>query len=305
MILYVNIKKKINKMSKISEVVTKDYLIDELRRTDPSTDRIAFHINSWAASIFGIFNFYEKDFPGDGLHKKIKAELAEMVDGTKYRPLFQAEKRPMTPSEIMMICCGFESQMTDTGYPPRRSEMQAETSGIHKTHFKELIAKGKALVRKMSKNESFTSFMTGITPRSATCDRYWSPEFKYAMFGMSFQPESQSVGDRFIELMSDFFITDKERRDSNFGTSEFMTKLKIKHTLAALGFGENEFPAIVKKGRSRSRSRSNSRGRSNSRSRSNSRGRSNRSRSNRSRSNSRGGSSLRRKKRKSTKRRKS
>ena len=277
-------------MSKISEVVTKDSLIDELRRTDPSTDRIAFHINSWADSIFGIFNFYEKDIPGDGKHEEIKTELAKMVG-----PLFDSvytssshEKRPMTPSEKMMICCGFESQKYDPGsYPPQPGAMQAQTSDIHKTHFKELIAKGKELVRKMSRNQSFTRFMSGETSTRVKCDRYWSPVFNYAMFGMSGQEESQFLRDRFIQLMSHFFITDKEQGDSNFGTSEFMTKLKIKHTLTALGFGENEFPAIVKKG-SRSRSRSNSRGRSN-----------------RSRRNSRGGSSLRRKKRKSTKRRKS
>lgn len=112
-----------------AEVVTKDSLIRDLNQSDPSTDRIAFHINSWAASIFGIFNFYEKkDIPDDD---EIKTELAKMVG-----PLFDSvytssshEKRPMTPSEKMMICCGFESQKYDPGvYQSQPGEMQAQTS---------------------------------------------------------------------------------------------------------------------------------------------------------------------------------
>jgi hypothetical protein len=266
-----------------SEVVTKDSLIDDLRRTIQTTDRIAYHINFWAASIFGIFNFYEKDFPGDTKHNEIKAELAKMV--SEYRPLFDPvytssssrDTGPMTPSEKMMICCGFESQKYDPdAYRPHPGEMQANTSEIHRDHFKELIAKGKELVVKMSRNESFTSFMRG-----KTATRYWSPVFNYAMFGMSVQ-EHQTVGERFIELMGHFFITDEEQGVANFGNYEVMTELKIKHTLAALGI-EDYDERIVKKIRHGGR----------------------RSLRRKKRKSTKRGSSLRRKKRKSAKRRKS
>jgi hypothetical protein len=265
-------------MSKIPEVVTEKSLIDDLRRTTQTTDRIAYHINFWAASIFGIFNFYEKDFPGDARHNEIKKDLAEMV--STYAPLFNpvyattttsSDKTPMRPSEIMMICCGFESQQLNPfAYQPIPDEMQKTTSEIHRSHFKELIAKGKALVVKMSRNASFTSFMTGET----TTGRYWSPVFNYAMFGTSVQTEHQTVGERFIELMGHFFITDEEQRVDNFGNYEVMTKLKIKHTLAALGI-----EAPMKMGGSSLRRKK--------------------------RKSAKRGSSLRRKKRKSTKRRKS
>jgi hypothetical protein len=277
--------------------VTKDSLIDDLRKRGPDIHHIAYPINHWASEIFGVFNFFEKNNPGDVKHNKIKKELAEMVD--HYKPLFTVyirplslETRPMTPSEIMMICCGFESQMPNTGtYQPNPGPMQDHTSPIHRTHFAELIRKGKQLVGEMSRNESFTSFMTGETARGDKCERYSSSVFNYAMFGMSVQQEPQTVGERFIQLMGHFFITNEEQKDASFGNYrnyEFMTKLKIRHTLTALGFYEHEFPDIVKRIRSRSRSRSGSRSRSRSGSR----------------SRSRGGSSLRRKKRKS-KRRKS
>jgi hypothetical protein len=255
-------------MSKIPEVVTEKSLIDDLRRTT-QTDIIAY-INLWAASIFGIFNFYEKDFPGDN---EIKEELAEMV--RTYAPLFNPVYAttisfgPMRPSEIMMICCGFESQqLNPSAYQPIPGEMQANTSQVHRDNFKELITKGKELVHKMSRNESFTSFMTCET------NRYWSPVFNYAMFGMSVQTEHQTVGERFIELMGHFFITDEEQMVDNFGNYDVMTKLKIKHTLAALGI-----EALMKMGGSSLRRKK--------------------------RKSAKRGSSLRRKKRKSTKRRKS
>ena len=290
-----------------AKVVTKDYLIDELRRTDPSTDRIASHINSWADSIFGIFNFYEKDIPGDGKHEEIKTELAKMVG-----PLFDSvytssshEKRPMTPSEKMMICCGFESQKYDPGaYPPHPGEMQAETSDIHNNRFKDLIGKGKELVRKMSLNQSFTSFMTGETSRGKKCHRYWSPVFNYAMFGMSGQNEHQTVGERFIELMGHFFITDEEQDDSKFGDYEFMTKLKIKHTLAALGI-EQQYDLIIKRQAAAERAeREEDRGQYE-RDLKKQKERGGSSLRRKKRKSTKRGSSLRRKKRKSTKRRKS
>lgn len=272
-----------------AEVVTKESLIRYLTNSDPSTDRIASHINSWAASIFGIFNFFENE-----KHNEIKEELDNMV--IEYSPLFDQvytssshEKRPMTPSEKMMICCGFESQKYVTGvYQSQPGEMQAKTSKVHRDNFKELIAKGKELVATMSKNESFTSFMTGKTSRGKKCDRYWSPVFNYAMFGMSgHQPQPyQTVRERFIELMGHFFITDQEQEDdvSSFGTPEVMTKLKIKRTLAALDI-EEQYDLIMKRQAERAKGGSSLRRKK--------------------RKSTKRGSSLRRKKRKSTKRRKS
>ena len=258
---------------------TKTYFIQEVSNNSKNDiDAIASSINSWANSIFSVFNFFDNKDTDDV--KQINAKLAKMV--RVYSPLFDpvhisssshAEKRPMTSSEKMMICCGFESEQYEPGaYQPFPSQMQDTTSQVHRDHFKALIKKGRSLVAKMSRVESFTRFMRDNA----------NPVFKYAMFDMSVRPESQFLGDRFIELMGKFFITDEEQRGSKFGDYEFMTKLKIKHTLTALGFDENELPEIVKH-RIRSRSRSKSR----------------------SKTPEIGGSSLRRKKRKSTKRRKS
>jgi hypothetical protein len=46
--------------------------------------------------------------------------------------------------------------------------------------------------------------------------------------------------------MDKFFITDKEQTHANFGNYEFMTKLKIKHTLAALGI-EEQYDQIMER----------------------------------------------------------
>jgi len=282
------------------EVVTKESLILDLNQTDPnpSTDRIAFHINDWASAIFEVFNFFKKEITGDARHNEIKTELDKMV--SEYRPLFNqvhytsSSVGPMRPSEIMMICCGFESQQINpSAYQPIPGEMQANTSEIHKKHFAGLIKKGKELVVKMSRNEGFTSFMTGKTTRGIECNRYASPVFNYAMFGMSVQTD-QTVGERFIELMGHFFITDQEQDDANFGTPEFMTKLKIKHTLTALGIAE-QYDVIMERQQQQEESTNTKRRKLGGRS----------SLRRKKRKSTKRGSSLRRKKRKSTKRRKS
>jgi len=223
----------------------KDSIISYINTKCRNLEDLAEYVNNLAYEIFRPFEFFNREVaePDDDKYYEFRTQLINLYE--KYI----GSSTPFNPIPIIMLLCGFQPHiMTPTFQAANLYSVQSRpdyhyenhTSREHKDDFKQLQEIGLDFLKRLLEYKEFNTYLgTLFLP------------VRIITLSLAGSNVSGIHGDkmnyRFNSVITGFFITDEEFKNPKFSDTEnavYMTVLKIKHTLDALGIDYRKF--IVK-----------------------------------------------------------